>query len=274
MVDLEGSDKPTVLLNSNLWFGHVTFSADGRWLAAARWDKTTDPGDAMIWQVAEPGQAFSEPLPLHHMDGVLCVVFSDTGEMIATASEDHTAKIWRQTNRAWELCLRPLPCGGEVYACAFSHNSRWLATAHRTPESQQKGNFWTSQIRIWDITTGRPIGLPLAFPEKVTKLGFVAEDTQLFVERWAPPAPPQRRLIDLGVDKGTATEFLLRAELLSGERSFLSGSTEHFSLDTEGNLSVDEALIHATDVGQRLRLSKDQCRELWRHFSSGVSPYP
>jgi WD40 repeat protein len=273
MIDLDGNEKTAVLLNCTQWFGHVTFSRDGQWLAAACWDNSLDPGDAMIWQVPEPGRAFGKPIPLRHTDGVLYVAFSDTGEMVATASEDHTANVWCRTNSTWQLCLRPLPCGGEVYACSFSHNGRWLATAHRTLESQHKGK-WSSEIRIWDITTGRPISLPFAVPEKVTRLGFVAGDTQLFFERRVPGAPAQRWLIDLGVDKGSATEFLLRAELLSGRLSFLSGVTEYPGRAREGSLSPDEALLHATSVGPRLRLSKDQCRELWRQFSSGATPYP
>jgi hypothetical protein len=117
---------------------------------------------------------------------------------------------------------------------------------------------WASNILIWDITTGRPISLPFAFAEKVTRLGFVAADTRLFVERWVPPAPPQRWLIDLEVNKGSAREIFLRAELLSGEKSFLSDGTEYPSL------SVDEALLRATRVGPRLRLSKEECGQLWR----------
>jgi len=102
----------------------------------------------------------------------------------------------------------------------------------------------------------------------VTRLIFVAEDKRLFVEHWVPPAPPERRLIDLGVDKGWSEELVLQTELLSAQRSFLSGGAEYLSQARQGKLSAEEALLHATSIGPRLPLSKEDCRELWRHCSS------
>jgi WD40 repeat protein len=266
LVDLQANEKSAVLLTNWFRFGNVTFSADGQWLAAAGWDRTLYPGDAMIWPVAEPGQQFGKPFPLPHLDGVLFVAFSDSGRMIATASEDHTAKVWCRTNGTWQASPRLLRCEGEIHACALSHSGRWLATACRTPQSQLTLG-WASDIQIWDITTGRPVSLPISFPEKVTRMGFVTRDSRLFVERWIPPAMPQRWLIDLGVDKGSATEFLLRAQLLCGERSFLSDGTKYLSQVTKENLSVDEALLRATRAGEREKLSTEECRELWRRLT-------
>jgi WD40 repeat protein len=260
LVDLQASEKPPLFLtNDTQRFGNVTFSEDGQWLAAARWDITMDPGDAIIWQVAEPGHPSGL---LKHGDGVLYAAFSDNGRMIATASEDRSAKVWCLTNGTW-LPRFELKCGGSVHSCAFSHNGRWLATADRTPESQQSSK-WASDIRIWDITTGRPISPPISFSNKVTRLGFVAGDSRLFVEQWVAPAVPQRWLIDLGVDKGSWQEFLLRAQMLCGERSFLSNGTEDLSHATNGNLSADEALLRATSVAEREKLKIEECRELWR----------
>jgi serine/threonine protein kinase/WD40 repeat protein len=274
LVDLEASEQPAVLLSCEQWFGHVTFSGDDHWLAAACWDKTLDPLDALIWQVAEPGHPFGEPkYRLHHRDGVLFTAFSDSGQMIATASEDQTAMVWHRTNDTWQSSFRPLPCGGEVYACAFSHNGRWLASAYRTQESQQASR-WGSHIRIWDIPTCVPISLPFEFTERVTKMRFVDEDKRLFVERWVPPAPPQRWLIDLEVNKGSIQELLLRAELLSAQRSFLSGGTQHPAQALEGTRSVEEALLHATSIGPHPPLTKEDCQELWRRLSSGVTHSP
>jgi hypothetical protein len=96
---------------------------------------------------------------------------------------------------------------------------------------------------------------------------FVAEDKFLFVENWVPPRPPQRWLMDLGVDKGSAKGFVLRAELLSAQRSFLSGATEHPSQALEGRLSAEEGLLDATSIGHRLPLSSNDCSELWHQFS-------
>jgi hypothetical protein len=193
--------------------------------------------------------------------------------MIATASEDQTANVWVRTNETWQTSLRPFYCGGEVYACSFSHNGRWLATANRTPEAQGSKR-WSSQVRLWDVANSEPIGVPAAFPDRVTRLAFVANDAQLFIERWVPPARPQRWLIDLAADEGSAKDFLLRAELLSAQRSFLSGGAQHLAPALGGSISAEEALARATSVGPLRPLSKDDCRELWSHLSSGAGGQP
>jgi WD40 repeat protein len=267
LINLQGSEKSAGLLNNTQRFGNVTFSEDGQWLAAACWDRTLYPGDAVIWRVAATGRSFDFVSRLKHRDGVLYTTFSDSGNMIATASEDKTAMVWYSSRGTWQSSLHPFACGGEAYACTFSHNGRWLATVCRTPESQQAGK-WSSQIRIWDIPNNVPLCPPLRFLEKVTRLIFVAEDKRLFVEHWVPPAPPERRLIDLGVDKGWSEELVLQTELLSAQRSFLSGGAEYLSQARQGKLSAEEALLHATSIGPRLPLSKEDCRELWRHCSS------
>src|SRR5262249_28754650 len=126
LVDLEGGEKPAVLFNSKQWFGHVTFSWDDKWLAAACWDSTMAPGDAWIWRVAGPGHSFGQTSRLEHQDGVLYTTFSDSGQMVATASEDKTAMVWYQARDTWQSSLHPIACGGEAYICAFSRNGRWL----------------------------------------------------------------------------------------------------------------------------------------------------
>jgi WD40 repeat protein len=241
LVDLETRKEPTVLLRCKQWFAHVAFSGDGQWLAASCWDRSLDPGDAFIWHVAEVDRPFGQAVQLHHTDGVLCTAFSDTGRMIATASEDQTAIIWHQTDGTWKASSRPLRCDGQVYACAFSHNGRWLATANRTRAVQQARMGWSSHIQIWDIANSEPVTLPFLLSQQVTRLAFVAGDTRLFVEQWVPPAPPHRWLIDLALNVGSAKELLLRAELLSAQRSFLSGGTQLLSEALEGILSAEEA---------------------------------
>jgi len=271
LVDLETPGEAEVLRRHTQHFADLTFSRDDHWLAAAAWDITLNPADAVVWRVPEAGRPFGQPSFLHHLDGVLYAAFSDSGKMLATASEDQTAIVWRLAKGAWQPSLRPLRCRGQVYLCAFSHNGRWLATANRTPEAQQMRR-WDGEVRIWDIENNEPVGLPLAFPEKLRRLEFVAQDTRLFVERWVPPAAPKRWLIDLAVTEGSAERFLLRAELLSAQRSFLSGETQHLPQALRGNLSAEEALMHATSIGPLRRLTKEDCRELWLYLSSGTSP--
>jgi hypothetical protein len=277
-VDLEGTQPPVRLvpprkLIAGQLIAHLAFSPDGHWLAAAYWDDTLAPGLAGLWHVVKTGSGFAEPESLPHLDGVLFTAFSDSSQMVATASEDQTANVWVRTNDTWQPSLRPFYCGGEVYLCSFSHNGQWLATANRTPEAQAS-KHWSSQVRIWDVANSEPVGLPVALPDRVTRLAFVANDARLFVERWVPPATPERWLIDLATDEGSAKDFLLRAELLSGQRSFLSGRAQHLPLALEGPISAEEALARATSVGPLRPLTKEDCRELWSRLSSNAGGEP
>ena len=274
LVDLETRKEPTVLLRCKQWFADVAFSRDGKWLAAACWDLSLDPGDAFIWQVPEVDRPFGQAVRLHHMDGVLCTAFAETGQMIATGSEDQTAVVWHRENGTWKPFSGPLWCDGRVYACAFSHSGRWLATANRTRAVLQGTMGWNSHIQIWDIANSEPITLPFLLPEAPTRLAFVAGDTRLFVERWVPPAPPRRWLIDLSTNEGPPSEYLLRTELLSGQRSFLSGDTQLLSQALEGILSAEAAPHRAASIGPRGPLSKEDCSELWLHFYTGATPSP
>ena len=272
LFDLEGAGDPVVLLSSGQRIAHLSFSADGQWLVAACFDKTLDPGDALVWRVPGPGVPFGQPSRLHHLDGVLHAAFSDSGQVVATASEDQTAIVWHQNHGAWQAALRPLRCSGQVFACAFSHNARWLATVSRTPEAQQLGK-WSSQLRIWDVAHSEVVSLPVDFSELVTKIEFVAQDTLLLVESWRPPAEPRRWLISLRVNEGSAKELLLRTQLLSAQRSFLSGGAQHLPQALPGRLSGEEALTYATSVGPLRPLTKQDCKELWLYLSQrGSSP--
>jgi serine/threonine protein kinase/WD40 repeat protein len=273
LVNLESSEEPKELLRPPQRLAHVEFSQDGQWLVATRWDEGLDPGEAVIFHSDGPGRPFVQESRLPHLDGVLYAAFSDSGKAIATASEDQTAIVWQRNRGTWQPSIRPLRCGGQVYLCAFSHNGRWLATASRTPESQQTEK-WGSHVRIWDIVNNEAVSLPLAFTDMLTRLVFVDGDTRLFAERWVLPGPPERWIIDLAVKEGSAKELLLLSELLSAQRSFLSGRVEHLPQALEGKLSAEEALIHATSVGPLRPLSKEDCRDLWLHLSLRVTPSP
>ncbi len=273
--DLETGKEQGVLLQHTQWLAQLTFSGDGRWLAAACWDDTLAPGDAFIWRVSDLDQPRPQAVSLHHMDGVLCTAFSDTSQMIATGSEDQTAVVWHQRDGTWQAFSRPLRCDGQVYSCAFSHNSRWLATANRTPAAQRPSRAESTQVQIWDIVNNEPVILPLQFPGAVTRLTFIAGDTHLFVEQSAPSAPAHGYLINLTVNKGSASEYLLRAELLSGQRSFLkpsflNDSAQPLSEALEGILSAEGPPHRAASIGPRGTLSLEDCRKLWNQFSSGL----
>jgi tetratricopeptide (TPR) repeat protein len=92
---------------------------------------------------------------LRHRKAVNAVAFSPDGHRLATASDDHTARIWDTTTG--QECLsvvhkgvrpnaRRRPTHVRERTVAFSPNGRWLATASDDDTA-----------RIWDTTTGQQL---------------------------------------------------------------------------------------------------------------------
>src|SRR5262249_36626574 len=75
------------------------------------------------------------------------ITYSPHGTLLATASDDRTAKIWDiSTGEA----LRTLSAHTrEVYGIAFSPDGKCLATASRD-----------KTVRVWDVYTGKEISPP------------------------------------------------------------------------------------------------------------------
>jgi serine/threonine protein kinase/WD40 repeat protein/tetratricopeptide (TPR) repeat protein len=104
-----------------------------------------------IWQ--------SVPRFIHlwrHAAGVSRVAISRDERYIATASDDHTARVWNlETGKPVTL---PLMHTGLVRDCAFSRDGKQLITAG--------GLIGISgEIRLWDIATGKPVGQPVVQPQ-------------------------------------------------------------------------------------------------------------
>ncbi|WP_346294308.1 AAA family ATPase [Sphaerothrix gracilis] len=91
-------------------------------------------------------RALNMPLSLftlNHDDTVSAVSFSDDGQRVATASWDHTARVWdAQTGEP----LFTLNHNDSVLAVSFSDDGQRVATASRDKTA-----------RVWDAQTGEPL---------------------------------------------------------------------------------------------------------------------
>jgi WD40 repeat protein len=86
---------------------------------------------------------------LHHEDPVSCVTFSPDGKTLASASDDHTVRLWDVATR--QLLGKPLEGHtAAVTSVAFSRDGKTLASASED-----------NAVRLWDVATRQPLGKPL-----------------------------------------------------------------------------------------------------------------
>jgi WD40 repeat protein len=250
----------------------LAFSPDGEHLAVATSDPSLDSCATLVWSVSHLPQLQEPPASLPHADGVLSLAFDRSSRRLATGSEDQTALIWARTNSVWvRESVRPLRCSGQVTLCAFSVNRRWLATASRIWIGRQ----WVSHTRLWDTRTGEPLDLETAFPVSLDRLSFVSNDDLLFAEASSLTAEPKRWLIDLASRESTndsPRELLARAELLSGQRSFLAARSLEQARPVEETARTLDILSRTTGVGPLRPLTTNECRDLWMQLTDQAPP--
>ena len=92
---------------------------------------------------------------LAHSGAVRAVAFSPDGKAILTGSEDRTARLWHAASG--RTIGRPFPSDQTV---AFHPDGKTILTAVDR----------TAQLR--DVTTGRPVGQPLAHRGRITAAAF------------------------------------------------------------------------------------------------------
>jgi predicted NACHT family NTPase len=123
-----------------------TFPVTARRLAAAAWhiEPTAEAADSMTTLLAQ-----QRGLLIGHTDRVRAVAFSPNGRLLATASDDYTARLWDP--RTGQQVGAPLTGHTDIVsAVAFSPDSRLLATAN-----------WDRTTRLWDPSTGQQVSAPL-----------------------------------------------------------------------------------------------------------------
>jgi WD40 repeat protein len=147
-----GAD-PIVLAGHELGVTSMTFSPDGRWLAAASvynatasWDNTV-----RLWDVTAADPGADHFVLAGHEGSAWSVAFSPDGRWLATASGDKTVRLWNVT--AADPGANPIVLAGHegsAWSVTFSPDGRWLATT-----SVDK------TARLWDVTGADPGADPI-----------------------------------------------------------------------------------------------------------------
>ncbi|MEU4486046.1 NB-ARC domain-containing protein [Streptomyces purpurascens] len=135
----------------------VTISPDSTWLA------TTIGGEICIWDMRTGHERHTLSA---HTGRVLAMAANRDGTWLATASNDHTARIWDvATGREIHTLTGHT---GFVVRVAISPDCTWLATAS-----------YDNTIRIWDVSSGQARHILTAHTDWVTDIAIHPNGTWL-----------------------------------------------------------------------------------------------
>ncbi len=288
-------------MSSNLFYS--AFSPDDRWLAASFSNNVIRVLDA------NDGHLVAELKG--HTDEIQMLTFSADSSLLASASKDKTARLWRLPSG--EPVGLPLQHDASVLRVAFSPNGSRLATATISPYADVGNSSDTNcVVQNWDVQTGRSVGPPIQETKLVFMLTFDEHsgktlitgdypgpvrvlDAETHEEKFSPlitgggggdarcwAFSRDGRLLAIGNGKGTARVWSME----SGEplTQFIrhAGWVEsvHFSPDGSRLLTTSDDgtvrfwnLAHATKT-LTLRFDADVNEDFGIHESWGRNPGP
>jgi WD40 repeat protein len=145
----------------------VAFSPDGKTVL------TGGGGGARLWEAAT-----GRPLgpSLAHEGGLISVAISPDGKTVVTGGRDGTARLW---NAATGRLLGPPLAYRLKFEFAFQAFSAVGALAF-SPDSKTVLTGGGGGARLWEVATGRPLGLPLAHQGPVPPVAFRAAGAVAF----------------------------------------------------------------------------------------------
>ena len=143
----------------------VSFSPDGRWLAAATTNHVIRLFDAQDGRLAAELKG--------HTDEIMRLSFGADGKLLASAGRDRTARLWRLPSG--EPLGPPLQHEAAVHRVLLSDDSRRLLTS-----TDAEAFEYDCVIQTWDVHSGQKVGPPLKERTRVNGLFFDRPDAKRF----------------------------------------------------------------------------------------------
>ena len=155
--------KPLVSLSGTNWI-RADLSPDGRWLV------TADTEDVIHVHDARDGRLIADLKG--HTDRIQLLSFSTNGSILASCSDDRTARLWRLPSG--EPIGPPLKFEHSLGPITLNPDGTLLATA--TEDPQKAKGVTNSIVQTWEVRTGATVGPPLEMEgeNQIQALWFVS----------------------------------------------------------------------------------------------------
>jgi RNA polymerase sigma factor (sigma-70 family) len=140
----------------------VTFSPDGKWVAAGGQGRGNQPGEMRLWDVATGRVSVRSQAE----GSFRCIRFSPDGRFLATAELDDTARLRDPLTSQVRTTFKGH--NGPVNAVAFSPDAKVLATAS-----------WDKTARLWDAAGGAQLRILQGHSGEVYSVAFSPDGRSL-----------------------------------------------------------------------------------------------
>jgi RNA polymerase sigma factor (sigma-70 family) len=231
--------------------GRVVFSSDGRWLAAVGGHRIH------VWDVRLKEEVAADT---ESHTGMVAQVAASARGVIATASDDHTVRVWDSATGGQ---LRKLQHGSWVRSVAVSPDGRLLV-------SSSLDDF----VRLWNLDTGKEIYRLPGHGELGGKrlVGFTPDGKRflswgddLYLRVWdvaTGKAIHEHRIVPSGIqipdeDDDSAAQRDQKTMFLSLARSAFSGDGKRFILAVGASMQVFDV-----ETGKEIRTIKTEQRDM------------
>jgi WD40 repeat protein/serine/threonine protein kinase len=174
----------------------IQFSPDSKRLAIS----TDAVGNESIVEMRDVASGKMLGQPLVHRDNVRSFEFSRDGRWMATACNDHTARIWDAATG--EPVSGWLPHDYETCQAIFSPDGNRLATLARR-----------GAVRLWSVSSGEPLSAPILYFRNTGdgRVSYSPDGRRLLISRGGNEAWVR----ELTPDNSSIDELRLRAQVLS-----------------------------------------------------------